>query len=640
MCGIGGILSFDDAHRVTRDVLARMAARIAHRGPDGEAFYLNHQEQITPARPQLGMAFRRLAVLDCDERAMQPMTTLDGRFTLVFNGEIYNFRDLRKELSTRDPGHVWTTTGDSEVLLHALATWGEAAVPKLRGMFAIALWDEREKSLLLARDRMGQKPLYFTLGRWSVAFASEPAALRPWADWDQMIDHAALAEYLRFGYVAAPGTIETGIAQVMPGHTLRINNTDRDAWVQTPYFDPNAIGPATTGQRHGSGVDALIESATSPRHGQTWRTRIERAVESQLVSDVPLGVFLSGGIDSSVIAACARKHGPVKTFSIGFDDPRYDESIYAAEVAKHLGTDHHAFHVTPAAADDLPKLAAAFGEPFGDSSSLPTHYLSRETRRHVTVALSGDGGDELFGGYDRYRAIGLRVGWLRPLAPLGLRLARGHPKSTLTRVGRLLASASAPSAARYLDYVSIFTTPGLTAVLPDVKTPHARWFAREWDALSFDHDATQTALAIDRVAYLPGDLLYKTDRCSMLHALEVRSPFLDHDLVTAAAGLTRKQLLGGGKKRALREAFAADLPASVFARPKMGFAVPVGDWLRGPLRAMLRDHLFAAGGFARGHLVMPAVERLVAQHESRQANHAQRLYALLMLELWWRTRSE
>jgi asparagine synthase (glutamine-hydrolysing) len=236
MCGIAGILSFDDAHRVTRDVLARMAARIAHRGPDGEAFYLNHQSEVTPSRPQLGMAFRRLAVLDPGARAMQPMTTPDGRFTLVFNGEIYNFRDLKVELSTLDPQRGWKTTGDSEVLLHALATWGEAALSKLRGMFTFALWDEREKSLLLARDRMGQKPLYFTLGRWSVAFASEPAALRPWADWDQEIDPAALAEYLRFGYVAAPNTIETGIAQVMPGHTLRIRTWTATRGLQTAYF--------------------------------------------------------------------------------------------------------------------------------------------------------------------------------------------------------------------------------------------------------------------------------------------------------------------------------------------------------------------------------------------------------------------
>jgi asparagine synthase (glutamine-hydrolysing) len=621
MCGIAGILSFDDGHRVTRDVLTRMAARIAHRGPDGEAAYRNHDDEIRPGRPQVGMTFRRLAVLDCDERAMQPMSTAAGRFTLVFNGEIYNFRQLRAELSAVHPHHAWRTSGDSEVLLNALATWGEAALPKLRGMFAFALWDEREQSLLLARDRMGQKPLYFTLGRWSVAFASEPAALWPWADWDQEIDRAALAEYLRFGYVAPPNTIEAGVAQVMPGHTLRIQSMDRDTWVQAPYFDANEIH-------------------SEPAPVQPFRSLIERAVESQLVADVPLGVFLSGGIDSSVIALCARKHGPVRTFSISFDDPRYDESAYAAEVARHLCTEHRTFHVRPDAADDLPKLAAAFGEPFGDSSALPTHYLSRETRKHVTVALSGDGGDELFGGYDRYRAIGLPVGLLRPFAPIGRRLAGGHLKSKLTRVGRLLASAKLHASMRYLEYVSIFDSARLSSILPDHDPAAQRSFGARWIQESHRHprDPVATALAVDRVTYLTNDLLYKTDRCSMLHALEVRSPFLDHDIVRAAAGLSKAMLLGGGKKRVLREAFAADLPSSVFGRPKMGFAVPIGDWLRGPLRSMLRDHLVAAGGFARQHLSMPAVETLLNEHESRRVDHAQRLYALLMLELWWASR--
>jgi asparagine synthase (glutamine-hydrolysing) len=339
-----------------------------------------------------------------------------------------------------------------------------------------------------------------------------------------------------------------------------------------------------------------------------------------------------------VIALCARKHGAVKTFSIGFDDPRYDESAFAAEVARHLGTEHHALPVTPAAADDLPNLAAAFGEPFGDSSALPTQYLSRETRRQVTVALSGDGGDELFGGYDRYRAIGLPVAWLRPLARLGRRLARGHAKSKLTRAGRLLASAGRTTFERYLSYVSIFGDDWLEAILAPQSDSSRSRFARQCDDAGGNRDPTRAALAVDRLTYLPSDLLYKTDRCSMLHGLEVRSPFVDHDVVTAAAGLTRAQLLGGGKKRLLREAFADELPASVFGRPKMGFAVPIGDWLRGSLRPMQRDHLFAAGSFARQHLAMPAVERLVEEHESCRADHAQRLYALLMLELWWASR--
>jgi asparagine synthase (glutamine-hydrolysing) len=349
-------------------------------------------------------------------------------------------------------------------------------------------------------------------------------------------------------------------------------------------------------------------------------------------------VFLSGGVDSSVIACAARRQGPVQTFSIGFDDPRYDESKYAEEVAKHLGTEHHVFHVRPHAAEDLTKLARVFGEPFADSSALPTHYLSRETRKYVKVALSGDGGDELFGGYDRYRAmqLGGRFRMLAPFASVGRTLARGHPKSKLTRAGRLLASLSLSTALRYDAYLRIFDDTMLAALLGERELPQpevAAIFAIEKRRY---RDPVRAAAATDRAMYLPDDLLTKVDRASMLHALEVRSPFMDPDLVHFAATLTNDQLLTSGPKRLLREAFAKDLPPSVFTRPKMGFAVPIGEWFRGELRPMLRDHLFASNAFARQRFDMATVERLVEEHEQSRVDHAQRLFALLMLELWWR----
>lgn len=605
MCGITGAVSWDADLPVTRERLARMASHLAHRGPDGQ------DVRVIDGAPSVGMAFCRLAVIDPDPRAMQPMSTPDGRYTLVFNGEIYNFRDLRAELSPRE----WRTQSDTEVLLHALATWGESAIEKLNGMFAFALWDAQGKSLLLARDRMGQKPLYFTTGRRSVAFASELRALSAWPDWDEAIDETALVEYLRYGCIAPPRTMRTGAAQIHPGHTLRIHGAGDDQWTQIRYFDCNEPRPV----------------------GATFRTLIERAVERQLVADVPLGVFLSGGIDSSIIATCARRHGRVKTFSIGFDDARYDETPFAREVAKHLDTDHYEFRVTPDAASDLPKLAEVFGDPFGDSSALPTHYLSRETRKHVTVALSGDGGDELFGGYDRYRAIAMNVAPLRPLARIGKWLAQGHPKSRLTRAGRLLASAGFAEAERYRLYLAIFSDGAIANLLGEPPAPEA-FIDLRWRELRRDRDAAGTALATDRVTYLPNDLLAKVDRASMLHALEVRSPFMDHDVVRAAASLRRDQLLGGGKKRMLREAFAKDLPASVFERPKMGFAVPIGEWFRTSLRSMLHEHLYAPDSFARSRLSMPAVAKLIAEHECGRIDHSQRLYALLMLELWHRSR--
>jgi asparagine synthase (glutamine-hydrolysing) len=419
------------------------------------------------------------------------------------------------------------------------------------------------------------------------------------------------------------------------------------------YFDPNEpSAPLLAASREGSDIV------------RSTRDLLTAAVRRQLVSDVPLGCFLSGGIDSSIIAAAMKasvgREQPVLTFSIGFDDPPYDETKFAAEVAKHLGTQHHAFTVRPNAAEDLPKLAAVFGEPFADSSALPTHYLARETRRHVKVALSGDGGDELFAGYDRYRALLLGEGFRslpEPLKKIALnkiweRLPGTHPKSSVVRLKRLLASLHLPPAERYDSFMRYFDEPAVAALLVsrDEASGGAKWLQHQFAALGEGRDVVQTALALDRVTYLPEDLLTKVDRAAMLHALEVRSPFMDPDLVHFAAGLSSEQLLGtrGGAtsfmqspmttpaKLILRDAFAADLPPGVFKRRKMGFAVPIGEWFRGELRALLHDSLTAADSFAAAHFNRAMIDKLLADHDARQADHAQRLYALLMLELWWR----
>ncbi|HZK81922.1 MAG TPA: asparagine synthase-related protein, partial [Humisphaera sp.] len=375
------------------------------------------------------------------------------------------------------------------------------------------------------------------------------------------------------------------------------------------------------------------------------RATVIQAVHRQLVSDVPLGCFLSGGIDSSIIAAAARLAGQLQTFSIGFDDARYDETEYALAVASHLGTQHHEFIVRPDAAADLPKLAAVFGEPFADSSALPTHYLARETREHVKVALSGDGGDELFGGYERYRAI--QASRQLDRLPMALRkwishggacLPSGHPTSFVSKLRRFLKNIDQSAGARYSSYLRIFDDDTIGKLLQAAPKMAPDFVAGQFEDLARKSDFAQAAMATDRVSYLPDDLLTKVDRASMLHALEVRSPFMDHELVHFAAGLTTDQLLKRGPKRMLREAFADDLPAWVFKRKKMGFAVPIGDWFRKELRPMLHDHLFATNSFAAGHFNRNVVERLVEDHETRRADHSQRLYALLMLELWWCTR--
>jgi asparagine synthase (glutamine-hydrolysing) len=466
---------------------------------------------------------------------------------------------------------------------------------------------------------MGQKPLYFALrpGR-AVAFASELAALRPipWLDWK--IDQASVAEYLQTAYIPAPATIYCGIAKLPPASWLLCQ--PNGSVTLERYFDPNE-------SQHESTPTAA-----------TVKQSVTRAVLRQLVSDVPLGCFLSGGIDSSIIAASMKSavnDQPVLTFSIGFDDPRYDETQYAAQVAQHLGTQHHQFIVRPDAAADLPKLARVFGEPFGDSSALPTHYLSRETRQHVKVALSGDGGDELFGGYDRYRAIQLGMKIPALLRRLSKNIPTGHPKSSISRARRFLQAAGLPAPQRYASYVALFD-PDLANELLPVKFPTTRNIVADvFEMLQPDLDLVQTSLATDRITYLPEDLLTKVDRSSMLHALEVRSPFMDHDLVTLVSHLQTPELLRGGPKRMLREAFAPDLPDFVFKRKKMGFAVPIGDWLRTTLRPMLEDLLTSTDSFAAKYFQPKIIRRIIDHHTSGHADHSQRLYALMMLELWY-----
>ena len=628
MCGFAGVVVRDEKFRVSRETLQTMSARIAHRGPDGDGLYLSPDAPITADRPQVGLAFRRLAILDLNPRANQPFTDNEGRW-LVFNGEIYNFRELRAELSNLKPEYQWRTTGDGEVLLIAYDVWGKKCVEHLNGMFAFAVWDERKKSLFLARDPMGQKPLYIAISECApplgaIAFASELHALRavPWVS--SQICEKALAEYLRWGCIGNEATIYLGVEKLAAG---KWRSFDKGEQGGDYYFGPNEAS-----ERAGDPVSQTRELVT-------------QAVARQLVSDVPVGCFLSGGIDSSVIAAAASRQQPLVTYSIGFDDPRYDETEHAAKVAAHLGLRHQRFVVRPDAIADLPKLAEVYGEPFGDSSALPTHYLSRETRQYVKVALSGDGGDELFGGYDRYRAMRLDRQIQRLPQPVraalvthaSAPLSGRHPKSAAAKLGRFLRTIDQSPAKRYSSYLRIFDDAAIADLM---RGPAQFWpddVETNFEALSRDRDPVQAALATDRITYLPHDLLTKLDRASMLHGLEVRSPFMDHELVRFAAGLTTDQLLKGGPKRMLREAFAQDIPAWVFKRKKMGFAVPIGEWFRGQLRQMLHDHLFAADSFAGSHFDPGVVRRLVDEHEQQRVDHSQRLYALLMLELWWRS---
>ncbi|MEA2735987.1 MAG: hypothetical protein QOE14_2438, partial [Humisphaera sp.] len=505
MCGFAGVIAWDDRYRVSRETLAAMSRCIAHRGPDGEGIFFDDSADAShgtrATRAACALAHRRLAIIDPDPRANQPFADAHGR-QLVFNGEIYNFRELRAELTKLKPDYAWRTNCDTEVLLVAYDAWGEECCEKFDGMFAFAIWDPTAQSLFLARDRMGQKPLYLAVMSsadehriGAVAFASELAALRaaPWVD--ATMDDAALGHYLRWGYIPAPLTIYRGCEKLPPARWMRV--TPKGLEVQQ-YFDPNTPG------------DSSLAPSPSSSIIQATRDLVTSAVQRQLISDVPLGCFLSGGIDSSIIAAAMKASvagaQPVLTFSIGFDDPRYDETKHAAEVARHLGTRHHQFTVRPNAAEDLPRLAAVFGEPFADSSALPTHYLARETRQHVKVALSGDGGDELFAGYDRYRAMQLGEGFRalpEPLRRIALnkiweRLPGTHPKSSGARLKRLLTSLHLPPAERYDSFMRFFDESQVTALMGARNDANdgAKWLQREWAALSDGRDVVQTALAL------------------------------------------------------------------------------------------------------------------------------------------------
>jgi asparagine synthase (glutamine-hydrolysing) len=631
MCGFAGVIAWKDQFRISRESLQRMQSAVAHRGPDGSGSYFNHEAQATENNPQCALTFCRLAILDPDPRAMQPFHLLDAagrpRMSMVFNGEIYNFQELKAELRFKEPSYVWRTAGDTEVLLLAYEVWREKCLEKLDGMFAFAVWDHRDQTLFLARDRMGQKPLYFAARDGVVAFASELSSLSilPWMD--RSIRPGALADYLSWGYIGDSQSIYTGAEKVRPATWKKFTN---DSSAQAHYFNPNMPGSLLKGAARGTYKNTI----------ETTRNLLLEAVSRQMISDVPIGCFLSGGIDSSIIALAMQRASaePIHTFSIGFDEAEYDESAFAARVAEHLGTNHHTFHVRPDAAADLPRLAAVFAEPFADSSALPTHYLSRETRQYVKVALSGDGGDELFAGYDRYRAMWLSERFQHFPQSFTLLVARmlngGSPKSRRARASRFLRGLHLPVAQRYASYMRVFDDALLSHLWPAHGEPHDN-IAAEFEKLSFNRDIVQTSLAVDRITYLPDDLLTKLDRASMMHALEVRSPFMDPALVRFAAGLSTAQLMSAGSKTLLRQAFARDLPAEVFRRKKMGFAVPIGSWFRSSLRDMLHERLFDSRSFAAEHFNMEIVQQIYDEHQSKRRDHSQRLYALLMLELWW-----
>ncbi|WP_435011539.1 asparagine synthase (glutamine-hydrolyzing) [Tundrisphaera lichenicola] len=635
MCGICGAAWTDPARAVGRDELAAMVARIEHRGPDDSGTRIDEHSAL---------GFRRLSIVDLSG-GHQPLSNEDGTVWTVFNGEIYNFPALRHRLEAR--GHTLRSSGDTEVLVHLYEDEGLSMFRLLRGMFALAIWDAPRHRLVLGRDRLGQKPLVYRHDSGRIAFASELKALMtlPEADLPRRLDPLALDRYLAYGYINHPSTILEGVYKLPPAHYAVWQEGHLEL---TRYWDP----------------DWDREIDRSPEEdAEELRATLDQAVREQMVADVPLGAFLSGGVDSSIIVGLMQRASdrPVKTFSIGFGDPAFDETRYAEMVAQAMGTEHHAFTVEPRAWETLPALAEQFDEPFADSSALPTWHVARETRRHVTVALTGDAGDELFGGYDRYRAVALADRLDR--LPAGLRgflggpLARAWPtsvraKTRMRQVRRMLEGIDQGLEARYLRWVGMFDETARASLYSDDFLEHlARSAARSPDeadpasilarafAVAPKRDPVTRASIVDLLTYLPGDLLVKVDLASMGHSLECRSPFLDHRVVELALAMPirrKLRLRGGRSKVVLKEAFADLLPPEILRRRKMGFGVPIDRWFRGELKEELRAVLLDPVALNRGLFRPEAVEALIDEHVGSRRDHAYRLWSLLMLELWFR----
>jgi asparagine synthase (glutamine-hydrolysing) len=623
MCGIAGFGDSQDAHaRVEQEraqILERMCRVIRHRGPDDQGVML---------KPGAALGMRRLSIIDL-AGGHQPISNEDSVVTIVFNGEIYNYQELQKELQTR--GHQFRTNSDTETIVHAYEEFGASCVDHLRGMFAFAIWDDREKKLFIARDRVGKKPLYYSVSRGgTLVFGSELKSLLEHPDVERTINPQALDAYFSLGYVPDPISIFANIEKLPPGHHLTFTSgrlTVERYW----DFNYNANG-------NGHKASDYLEEL---------RALLDEAVKLRLVSDVPLGAFLSGGVDSSTVVALMARHmdQPVKTFSIGFNEDSYDELKYARLTAEKFGTDHHEFLVTPDICEVVDELAWHFDEPFADSSAIPTYVVSKLAREHVKVVLTGDGGDELFAGYSRYVTERHRSKF--DLVPQVVKKAVMDPLSRTMPHGawgrNYLQNVSLDPISRYLDTVSVFT--GLnkaslyTADFSDQlrNSSHLGSYFHELSRCVKSSAPLDSLLYIDSKTYLPGDILTKVDRMSMAVSLEARVPLLDHKLIEFVTRIPASMKLAGIETKHLFKQAIADLvPAEIVNRPKQGFGVPIQQWINQQLRERIRDTLNDPRTLQRGYVTRSHVELLLDEHERGRRDHAMALWSLLMLELWHR----
>jgi asparagine synthase (glutamine-hydrolysing) len=622
MCGIAGLVSIEPSEQP----INQMIDALRHRGPDDWGLWRDEH---------CALGHRRLAIIDLSQAGRNPLTNQHGRIRITFNGEIYNFQALRAELE--ELGYRFQTRTDTEVIVNAYEAWGVDCLRRLRGMFAFAIWDADRRRLFLARDRVGKKPLFYGQFGKRFLFASELQGLLADPSVPREVNAEAIDQYLSWGYVPAPHTAFKNIFKLPPAHylTLDVKESDFDLAIgrywSLEYAPKTEIGEAEA-------IEGLREKLTE-------------AVRLRMISDVPLGAFLSGGIDSSIIVGLMAKLSsqPVKTFSIGFEEAAYNETEHARRIANLWGTEHQEFIVKADALAILPMLVRHYGEPYADSSAIPTFYVSQVTRRSVTVALNGDGGDESFAGYERYlgnrlaeRAnrfpgFAFSAGTLNKVLPDSL-----NPKNRLRQAKRFLAVAAQPMAARYAQWVGFLREDEKQQIYaPDFQAQRNGSRPEEWLASLFEKarrlDAVDAAMSVDVESYLPFDLLVKVDITSMANSLEARSPFLDHEVMEFAARLpVNLKLRGRQAKYLLKRAFPDLLPAENVERRKMGFAVPVGEWFRNSLRPLLEDALLSEQAAKRGYFQPQEIRRLVGEHLEGREDHGSRLWNLLMLELWHR----
>ena len=644
MCGICGKIDFNK--NVNPEMVKQMCEVLTHRGPDDEGMVFTKDGkffEVTKTHPlpsnengfQVGLGHRRLSIIDLSSAAHQPMCNEDATVWIVFNGEIYNFQELRVELERK--GHLFKSRSDTEVILHGYEEWGVDCLHRFRGMFAFALWDSRQRQLFMARDRLGKKPLVYFHQRSHFAFASEIKALLQVPEIERKVNATAIHHYLTYQYVPSPDTIFEGIKKLPPAHYLLYDHEGNIRIERYWKLHYNS-------SHHRVDLQELRDQI---------RMKLEESVKLRLISDVPLGAFLSGGVDSSLIVGIMAKlsEKPVQTFSIGFKEKNYDELMYAKMVSERFGTDHHEFIVKPDAIEILPKLVWHYNEPFADSSAIPTYYVAKMTKDYVKVVLTGDAGDENFAGYNRY----LRGKWValfskipermrQTLLPRFLRtIAQLHWKEMkFNRLANYIESISSNQARNYAEQVKIFNagekgdlySPEFVQAMSG--TDSVEYLLRKYEEAE-TNNLIEQLLHLDINTYLPEDLLVKMDIATMANSLEARVPFLDHQFMEFVAGIPSQLKLKGSKtKFILKTAFKNFLPDPIFKRKKMGFGVPISRWFRNELKDYIYEILLDSRTLNRGYFKREGIERLLDDHIGLRYDHSGKIWALLFLEIWFR----